>query len=233
MRRNFLRSNNLVRIISLFMAIILWLFVTGDKITRTTPSRKVWQDVPLRIENLSQNYVVTDMPSSVNVTLEGLPEAFEDLPVNEIDVFVDLANREAGNHLLRVQGTAPRGLTLVLLEPEQVRVSMETYKSENFTLEVEIIGEPAAGWQLAEFLIMPEEVLIGAPQSIFEKISSVVVLLDITGMRLLESVELAPVIYDAEGNRINGVVVDPSLITVRLEFVRQAEPEETAGNKEG
>jgi YbbR domain-containing protein len=224
---NFLRSNNLVRIISLFLAVILWLFVTGDKITRTTPSRKVWQDVPLRIENLNQNYVVTDIPSSINVTLEGLPEAFEDLPVNEIDAFVDLSNKEAGNHLVRVQGAPPRGLTLVLLEPEQVRVSIEEYRSEDFELEVELVGEPANGWILADFSVTPEEVLIGAPHSIFERISRVVLLVDITGMRLIESIEATPVVYDEEGSRVNGMDIDPSLITVRLEFEREVEPEQT------
>ncbi len=222
---NFLRSNNLVRIISLFLAVILWLFVTGDKITRTTPSRKVWQDVPLRVENLNQNYVVTDIPSSINVTLEGLPEAFEDLPVNEIDVFVDLSNKEAGNHLVRVQGSPPRGLSLVLLEPEQVRVSIEEYQSEDFELEVELVGEPADGWSLADFSVAPEEVLIGAPQSVFERIYRVVLLVDITGMRLIESIEVTPVTYDEEGSRVNGMVIDPSLITVRLEFERASEPE--------
>lgn len=220
---NSLRSNMFVRIVSLFMAVILWLFVTGDKITRTTPSRKVWQDVPLRVENLNQNYVVTDIPDFINVTLEGLPDTFEDLPVNEIDVFVDLSNKETGNHMVRVQGTPPRGLTLVLLEPEQVRVSMEAYQSKDFEMEIEFIGEPARGWALADYSVIPEVVLIGAPQSIFEKINSVALLVDISGMRLIESVELNPVIYDEEGSRINGVFLDPSLVTVRLEFERTAD----------
>jgi len=34
-----LRSNKFALFIAVFLAIILWLFVTGDKITRSTPSR--------------------------------------------------------------------------------------------------------------------------------------------------------------------------------------------------
>ena len=229
---NFLRSNNLVRIISLFLAVILWLFVTGDKITRTTPSRKVWQDVPLRVENLSQDFVVTDIPQTVDITLEGLPDAFEDLPLQEIDAYVDLAGKEAGNHLVRVQGSPPRGLTLVLIEPEQVRVSIEAYSSKDFELEVEFIGEPASGWTLANFTAEPPVVLVGAPDSIFINVSRVVLLIDITGMRLIESVELTPIAYDENGNRVNGLVIDPSLITVRLEFERIVEPEPPPENGE-
>lgn len=221
-----LRSNSFALIIALFLAVILWLFVTGDKITRSTPSLKVWQDVPLRIENLNQDYIVTDIPAAVNITLEGLPDAFEDLPIQEIDAFVDLAGKEPGNHLIRVQGRPPRGLNLVMLEPEQVRVSIEAYYSADFDIEIDLIGEPASGWKLVDYSIIPEEVLIGAPESIFNKIDRVYLLIDITGMRLIESIELSPVAYNEEGNRVNGLTIDPSLITVRLEFERITEPEQ-------
>lgn len=216
----FLRSNNFARAIAIFLALILWLFVTGDKITRTTPSRKVWQDVPLRIENLNQDYIVTDIPATVDITLEGLPESFEDLPIQELDAFVDLAGKEPGNHLVRVQGRPPRGLNLIMLEPEQVRVTIEAYFSADFAVEIEIIGEPASGWTLVNYTILPEEVLVGAPESIYENIDRIYLLIDVTGMRLIESIELTPDILDEEGNRIRGAVIDPNLITIRLEFER-------------
>ena len=184
--------------------------------------------MPLRIENLNQDYVATDIPSSVNITLEGLPDAFEDLPIAELEAYVDLGGKEPGNHLVRVQGQPPRGLTLISIEPEQVRVSIEAYLSGDFPIDIEVIGEPAAGWQLVEYTILPEEILIGAPESVFERIEEVTLLIDITGMRLIESVELAPTAYDEEGARINNLAMDPSLITVRLVFERVIEPEPPA-----
>ncbi len=220
-----LRSNNFARALAIFMAVILWLFVTGDKITRTTPSRKVWHDVPLQVENLNPDYVVTDIPSSIDVTLEGLPEDFQDLTVQEVEVYVNLADKGSGNHLVRVQGQPPRGLSIISVEPEQVRISLEVYMSEDFEIEVNMAGEPAEGWELAEYTLIPEEVLVGAPESIFEKVDRVVVLINKSGMRLLESVELVPVAYDEEGNRVDDLVIDPSLVTARLEFERIPDPE--------
>lgn len=226
-----LRSNKFALFLAIFMALILWLFVTGDKITRTTPTRITWE-VPLRVENLDPEHVVTDIPANVNIILEGLPEDFEDLTLEEIDAFVDLNGREPGNHLIRVQGEPPRGLSLILIEPEQVRVSIETYMAEDFEVEVEMIGEPAVGWQLVEYSIVPEEVLIGAPQSTFERVANVRMLIDITGMRLIESVELSPLAYDEEGMRVYDLTIDPNLITVRLEFERIIEPEEENNSTE-
>lgn len=69
----FLRSNYLARALAVFLAIALWLFVTGDNITRNTPSRTVMKDVPLNYENLEPGLVVTSELGTVDVTLEGWP----------------------------------------------------------------------------------------------------------------------------------------------------------------
>ncbi len=221
----FFRSNKFVMAVAIFMAVILWLFVTGDKIARTTPQREIWRDVPLQVQNLSQDYVIMDIVETVDVTLEGLSDDFEGLTMQEIEVYVDLADKGSGNHLVRVQGNVPSGLSIVLIEPEQVRVGLEAYYSEDFEVEVSMIGEPAEGWEIDEYEVIPESVLIGAPESIFEQVDRVVALVDVTGMRLIESVELSPVVYDIDGNRVNELLMDPSLVTVRLEFSRIPEPE--------
>ena len=221
----FLRSNNFARLIAFFLAIILWLFVTGDKITRTTPARQPWQDVPLRAENLAPDYVITDMPASVDLVLEGLPENFEDITVQDLDAFVDLSGKESGSHLIRVQGRSPRGLSVVSFEPEQARVVIEEYLSGNFMVETEIVGEPAEGWQLVDYTLEPEELLIGAPESIFDQVERVMVIIDLTGMKYVERIELEPTAYDIEETPMANVLIDPESITVRLEFERVEEPE--------
>ncbi len=221
----FLRSNNFARLLAIFMAIILWLFVTGDKITRTTPARQPWQDVPLRAENLDPDFIITDMPSSVDLILEGLPENFEDLTVQDLDAFVDLSGKESGSHLVRVQGRSPRGLSVVSFDPEQVRVVIEEYLSDNFSVETEVVGEPAEGWQLVDYTVEPEEVLIGAPETIFEQIERVMVIIDLNGMKYVERIELQPTAYDDTETPMTNVLIDPESITVRVEFERVEEPE--------
>ncbi len=222
----FLRSNNFARAMAVFLALILWLFVTGDKITRTTPSRQSWQEVPLRVENLDQEYIVTEIPSSVDLTLEGLPENFEDLTIQEVDAFVDLSGKEPGSHLIRVQGRAPRGLSLVSFEPEQVRVKIENYLSEEFPVETEVVGNPAEGWQLVDYTVEPEAVLVGAHESKFEQIERIMVLIDLTGMKYVERIELEPIAYDEEETPVVGLLIDPETVSIRLEFERIEEPED-------
>lgn len=229
------RSTNFARVLAIILAVILWLFVTGDKITRTTPSRKVWQDVPLRVENLDQDYVFTDIPASVDMTLEGLPDDFEDLTIHELDAYVDLTGKEPGTHLVRVQGRPPRGLNLVMIEPEQVRVSIEVYYSDDFNVEVEFLGEPAEGWELTDWVIDPESVFVGAPESIFEQVDTIILYVDLTGMRSVERINLTPLAFDEEGNPVTGLVIDPVEVALRLVLERipeQVVEEEVEEEKE-
>ncbi len=218
------RGNHFALILAIVLSLVLWLFVTGDRITRTTPAIKAWQDVPLRVENLYRDYVVTEMTGSVNITLEGLPDAFEDLTIQEIDAFIDLSGKEPGSHLVRVESQPPRGLNLISVEPEQARVVIEAYYSEEFEVEVEITGEPLTGWVLKEYTIEPAEVIVGAPESVFENIDRLVLSLNITGMRSIERVEEQPYAITEEGVILGGVAIEPNLLVIRLVFERIEEP---------
>ncbi len=229
----FLRSNNFARILAFSLAIILWLYVHGDEFIRTTPDQETFEDVPLQVENLNQDYILTEIPATVDLTLEGLPENFEDLATQEIEAFVDLTDKEPGIHLVRVRGRPPRGLSLVSLEPDQVRVEIEEYITGGFPLEIDIVGEPAENWELIEYTIEPEEVFVGAPQSVFDQIEKVVVGIDIAGMRFFDRINTEPVAFDEDEMPIyDDILTDPEQVTVRLDFERLDEPEPEESEEE-
>ncbi|NLA11911.1 MAG: hypothetical protein GX883_07295, partial [Firmicutes bacterium] len=122
----FLSRFNLNLLLAAFLAVILWLFVTGDDITRSTAVRKIIQEVPLSYENLDPGLTVVKMPQTVDMTLEGLPGTFDELAESELEAYLDLTEVEAGTHQVQVRGKAPRGLILISVAPRQVEVSIET-----------------------------------------------------------------------------------------------------------
>ncbi len=225
----FLRSNMFARILALFMAIALWLFVMGDNITRTTPVRKEIQGVPLNVENLEDGLVVTDAPASVSVILEGLPAAFEGLTVDELEAYVDLAEKGPGNHRLRVRGKPPRGLSLITFSPEQVNITLEALNSAVFQVAVDFYGEPAQGWTRKTFSLDPASVRVEAPQSTFELIEQVVLRIDQSGLSGQTRRQATPVAVDSQGEELPGVTLIPGeiTITINLERIEDAAPTET------
>lgn len=216
----FLRSNHFAKGLALFLAVALWLFVIGDSITRTTPSRKHIEGVPLVYENLETGLVVTSLPTIVSVTLEGLPEAFDGLMIDELEAYVDLAEKEPGLYRLRVRGKPPRGLTLVVFTPDEVEVVIEPLQAASYNVYAEFYGTPADGWSRQSFSYEPMQVRAEAPQSVLEQISRVVLRIDQSGMREENRGELAPLILDMEGNELTGVSLIPEKISFMINLVK-------------
>ena len=227
MIKRLFRGNNLARILSVFLAIILWLFVSGDNLTRNTPIRKVIQGVPLQFENLDEGYTVTEIPATVDITLEGVSGAFDGLTIEELEAYIDLAEKPAGKHQVKVRGKPPRGLTLITFYPETVEVVIEELVNDYFEVEIKKEGKPARGWKvLLPWKCLPEQVVVEAPRSVFETIGQVIVKADLNGAQGVYRQELVPVVLDREGNELLGVGVSPGKVEVTIILVKE-EPEDS------
>lgn len=228
----FLRGNAFAAALALFLAVILWLFVTGDDIARTTPTRRLVQGVPLVYENLEEGHVVMEMPQTVDVVLEGLPSAFDGLSAEDLEAYVDLNGREDGSHQLRVQGKPPRGLTLISYAPEQVTVKIEQVLSGEFPVELEMVGSPPPGWELESYRLRPEKIRLEAPRSIFERVMRVLVRVDLEGIKGRYEKELAPLLLDARGAEVTGAQMEPDRFTVEIVLteIETEEATDTASN---
>ncbi len=225
MIKKLLKGNNPARILSVFLAIILWLFVTGDNLTRTTPIRKVIKEVPLQFENLEEGYAVTEIPATVDITLEGISGAFDGLTVGELESYIDLSEKIAGKYQVKVRGKPPRGLTLIAFYPEVVEVVIEELISDNFKVEIQLEGKPARGWNvLLPGQCLPEQVTVEAPRTLFETIGKVEVKADLSGAQGIYQKELVPLVLDREGKELLGVEVLPGKVEATIIFTRE-EPE--------
>lgn len=216
----FFRSKYFTAIIAVFLAVAMWLVVTGDTITRTMPSQKVFYDVPLEVEDLEKGLVVTEIPNTVNITLEGLAEDIASVTLVDLEAYVDLAEREPGVHQLRVRGRPPRGISLVSFHPPEVEVVIESVVSKDYQVKFEFIGSPAEGWDVVGFNLEPVQVSVEGPSSVMEKVDSVHLTIDQSGIRDEYREELSPMVLDAQGREVTGVTMVPEKITVLLNLRR-------------
>ncbi len=86
----FNKKNLTIILLSVFLAIILWLFVVGDTLFQVLPKRKILEEVPLVYINLEEGLEVSEIPESVSVVLEGLPENLQDKGPENLVAFIDL-----------------------------------------------------------------------------------------------------------------------------------------------
>ncbi len=226
-----MRNNLFARILSIFLALILWLFVAGDNITRTTPVQKIIQGVPLQVENLSDGLVVQEIPATVNVTLEGLTGVFEGLTAHELEAYIDLTDRTAGRQRVKVRGKPPRGLTLIAYSPEQVEVVLEAQITISLPVEIDLEGVPATDWEIGHYWCNPARVMVQAPRSVLETVKRAVVSVNISGARNIFYQEMEPLFLDEKGQEVTGLELKPEIVAVTVNLV-QKEVEENAGEND-
>jgi YbbR domain-containing protein len=90
MIRDFFATNIWLKLISLSLAIALWLFVILSGITEIIIS------APVTYINIPSDLKVLDSPKSVSVGIEGREKIIEKLKQNEIRAVIDLSGAEAG-----------------------------------------------------------------------------------------------------------------------------------------
>lgn len=84
-----------------------------------------------------------------------------------------------------------------------VRINIENRESITADVEVELVGEPAAGYTTGDYDVSPMAIKITGAESIIESIDRVVAEYDVEGASLDINDNVALKLYDADGNTIN------------------------------
>lgn len=224
-----LRSKWFVSILSLALAVLLYVFVnveatTSQKDPRYTPNRS---DETERVENMPVNikiddekYVVSGVPDDVTVSLEGSASILRPTARQRaFDVFVDLRKLKPGEHTVEVEyANIPKGLK-AYIEPKTVDVTIEQRATKTFDVKADYINEDKLpkGYELGAPNIDPNVVKITSSDSVIDQIALVKVFVDVTGLTDSVNKREVPVnVYDHLGNELD-VKIEPKNVLVSLD----------------
>lgn len=216
MRRKFFRSNKFAFILAVFLAIILWLIVTGND---TVPQEKVsreFREVPLQHMELDKELALMDMPSTVDVVLRGPEEDFRELDPEHLVAFVDFKNKESGSYSLPVRVYPPFDLEVIACSPSTVEVILEELDTRYYSVEVAYLGDPVP--REPEVILDPSEIVLQGAASRLEEVETVIVKVDPTAVEedTVHRNYLKPVPLDGERDTVEGIRMEPEEVEVTL-----------------
>jgi len=225
---NWFKSKWFVRAISLAFAIVLYIFVSMSANTNEQDSTFSNQsgnlhtidDVPVDIRIDDENYVVSGVPETVTVSLEGATSILTPTVIQQnFDIYVDLREMEPGNHTVELEyENVPDGLN-VYIEPKTVDITIEERATKTFAVTAELVNrdQMADGFEIAEYSISHEEVEITSSKSVISQVGIVKVFIDVSGLdKSINNREVPVNVYDLQGNELN-VWVEPENIEVSVE----------------
>ncbi|MDC3414785.1 YbbR-like domain-containing protein [Terrihalobacillus insolitus] len=237
-----LKSPWFVRGVALVLAILLYTAVSLDDNTTQSESTfipngsdevETVEDVPVDIRIDEEKYVVSGVPNTVTVTVQGSKSVVTPtIRQKAFGVFVDLQDLETGTHQVKIQQTGISNELSVYIEPKTVEVTIEERSTQNFDVNVEFINQSklADGYELGEAKVTPNQVTITSSKEIVDSIAIVKAFVDVSGANEPINNQGVPVkVYDNQGNELNVRVAQPTVeVSVDVRNPNKAIPVEPA-----
>lgn len=171
-------SNNSMMLLSVLMAILLWVYVTN--VQNPVKEQEFRVAVDTRGE-IPQGLSVTGLPQSVVVRVRGNNAQLNGVRSTDFQAVVDLSNLSEGSTHRPVQVTAPSGLQVVQVSPARVDLTVDRIIQRQVPLRVSVKGEPTDGFSALEPVVQPTAVLIRGPAKTINQIKVIDITANISG----------------------------------------------------
>lgn len=159
------------KILSLALAVALWLAVIGEPRLATTVH------APLEFRNIPQELEISsDAPDRVRLEVQGSSTVLRSSNLSLTAVVLDLSTvYQPGVRTFSVEEdnvNLPAGVELVRAVPSQIRLRFEQRITREVPVHVRFEGPPPAGYRIKEQEIQPSALTIVGPESRVAQIQS-------------------------------------------------------------
>ncbi|MBM7853893.1 YbbR domain-containing protein [Desulfohalotomaculum tongense] len=194
-------------IISLFMAVLLWLYVTNLQ----HPLQEQEFRVSLQTEGLPEGMVIEELPERVSVRVKAGGVKVGGLEAKDFKARVDLSAVELGENNLPVEVTAPPGVEITRVNPNQVTIQVDKLVEKQVPVQVFLRGTPQPGYSTGEPVLVPTAVLARGPSRLLNTINQVPVTVDVEGAN--QNLDYTLPISLQQGG-VNQVKLSPEVVRV-------------------
>lgn len=225
---NFLSRSNTLLFISLFLAILVFLFVDRKMSLFTSTSAEVLKDRKVNAVYNEEAYVVEGLPEKVDITLMGSRSDLFIAKQSTAKVTVDLSGFKPGTHRVAIEYAKPNSSINYSVNPSVANVNIYPKVSETKTVTADLLNQDSIDSKLVIEDVKPSKdrvVIKGTDDenaiNSLKKVASVKALVDVKNLTAddigLVTIKKIPLkAYDKDGNILDVEIV-PSKISVDVD----------------
>jgi len=216
--KNWFLKNIDIKLLSLFLAIILWLYIAGGE----NPTVENFIDISITQTNLGEDLVIKEFPTNVSVGIRGPENIINNISSQQINGIVNFSEiSKEGLYKLKVEVTSPKNTQITRIIPSEIKVEVEKVLTKEIEVEYSLIGVPEKGYSLTdEPQFNPSKVKIIGAQSVLENIKQIICTIDISGIKENLSRKIKVKAVDVNGNEIKEVKIEPDIVGVSISLTR-------------
>lgn len=158
-----------------------------------------------------------ELPVQVSMRLSA-PTSLWDRLISEtsaVEIYVDLEGLGAGEHTVPIQlETSLTPVRVMQITPEEITIELEPSARRDLPVTLEILDEPALGFDLDVATLDPESVTITGPQSLVMAVDVVRAVLSVAEASEDINQDASLQALDTEGNVLSGLTIEPDIIAI-------------------
>jgi YbbR domain-containing protein len=167
-----------LRILSVLLALLLWLYVNNEQ----NPVHSQLLTVTLQQRGLPQNMSVSgSIPQSVSIRVQGTRSQLATLTAADFEAVLDLTGLGEGEHSVQVRVGSPPGLQ-VQANPNRVAIALESIVEQQVPVTVALNGSPLKGFYVLAPVAAPQVATVKGPRSRVGAITQLGVAVDVEGV---------------------------------------------------
>ena len=153
-----------LRVLALALAVLAWFIISvsqREQVSETTVEPFVTYRPP-------EDFMILEPQDTVRVRLQGPASRIAGLNPFQVSVVVELRGASAGTHEVALTSdnvVAPEGLEVVSIDPNALTLQLDRVVSDLKPIDVQLVGEPAAGAVARAPSVFPLQALVTGPES--------------------------------------------------------------------
>jgi YbbR domain-containing protein len=159
----FLGRNKSLKLLSLFLAVALWLAVGGEERTETN------LNISLELINIPHNLLITsEVPSHIQVRVSGPRGLVRTLTQGRHTYSLDLSDVKAGRQSFSLGVGSfhfPRGVQITRVQPNPLVLTFTPTITRTLPVQLVFLGRPPEGYEVKSVRTRPSKVKVKGPES--------------------------------------------------------------------
>lgn len=183
--RKFFRSDTAIRVISVLISILLWMYVVG---ANNPTVSVVLKGIPVQISNneefdLTGLKVISVSNKTIDVKIEGRHSEVSKISATDIGAAIDVSSiTKAGKYDLDVVLNMPdNGITYTNVTADKVKIFADFVVAVNKDISVITKGTPKENFAVESVASSDTKILVRGPKSVVDTVSGVVADVDVSG----------------------------------------------------
>jgi uncharacterized protein (TIGR00159 family) len=166
-----LTANLVPKIVSLLLVLGLWGFIAGHQ------RAELRLTIPLEYRNVPPNMEISgEGVKTIEVGIRGSQGMIFGITPEQVRAYVDLSQAQPGQNYFRLTVDnirRPLGTKITKINPETVRLTLESVQSRSVRVKVHFVGKLPYPLRLKSFSVDPPFILLKGPESSLAKVREV------------------------------------------------------------